>query len=92
MCQSKNVFKRDPGIGGLVLESDGDPVPNVEVQIYQGTKLKATVYTDADGWYMWQYKYTGKAATFTVKLPVYNLSKTVTLKSNGYLVVSFTLP
>ena len=92
MCQNTNVFKRDPGIGGLVLESDGDPVTNVKVQIYQGTKLMATVYTDADGWYMWQYKYTGKAATFTVKLPDYNLSKSVTLKSNGYLVVSFTLP
>ena len=41
---------------------------------------------------MWQYKYTGKAATFTVKLPKYNLLQPVTLKSNGFLVVNFTVP
>ena len=40
---------------------------------------------------MWAYKYTGKAATFTVKLPAYDQSKSVTLKSNGYLVVNFTV-
>jgi len=56
------------------------------------------VYTDADGWYMWQYKYTGKAATFTVKmtppLPYAQTtqSQSVTLKSNGYVVVNFTVP
>ncbi len=92
MCQNLNVFKHDPGIGGLVLESDGDPVANVKVQIYQGTKLMTTVYTDADGWYMWQYKYTGKPTMFTVKLPTYNKSQSVTLKSNGFLVVNFTVP
>jgi hypothetical protein len=50
------------------------------------------VYTDADGWYMWQYKYTGKASTFTVKLPAYNLQQSVTLKSNAFVVVNFTVP
>jgi len=29
---------------------------------------------------------------FTVKLPAYNLSQTVTLKANGFLVVDFTVP
>ena len=92
--QSENVFKRDPGIGGLVkLSGTSDPVPNVKVQIYDSSNtLLATVYTDQDGWYMWQYKYTGKAATFTVNLPVYNLAQAVTLKSNGFLVVNVTLP
>jgi hypothetical protein len=41
---------------------------------------------------MWQYKYTGKATTFTVTLPRYGLSRSVTLKSNGFLVVSFLVP
>ncbi len=41
---------------------------------------------------MWQYKYTSKPAAFIVKLPAYNQSKSVTLKSNGFLVVDFTLP
>ena len=93
--QSLNNFKKDPGIGGLVLENGtNDPVANVQVQICDSTNTKpiATVYTDQDGWYMWQYKYTGKAATFNVKLPGYKLSRSVTLKSNGFLVVNFTLP
>ena len=91
---SENVFKRDPGIAGLVLKSGtGDPVPNVTVNIYDSTnKLLVTVSTDADGWYMWQYKYTGKAATFTVKLPAYTLQQSVTLKSNSFVIVNFTVP
>ena len=38
---------------------------------------------------MWAY-YTGKAASFTVKLPDLGKSQTVTLKSNGFLEVNFT--
>ena len=92
--RNQNVFKNDPGIGGLVTSSGtGDPVAGVKVEIYDGKGKKlATVYSDVDGWYMWGYKYTGKPATFTVKLPDYNLSQTVTLKSNGYLVVDFVVP
>jgi hypothetical protein len=92
--QNLNVFKRDPGFAGLVLQTGtNDPVPNVKVQIYDSKNiLKATVYTDEDGWYMWQYKHTGKATTFTVKLPDYNLSQSGTLKSNSTLVLNFTLP
>ena len=94
--QSLNTFKKDPGIGGLVLQyGTNNPVPNVEVQIYDSSnKLLATVKTDQDGWYMWAFKYTGKAATFTVKLPDYKQQppQRVTLKSNGFVVVTFTLP
>jgi Prealbumin-like fold domain len=90
---SLNVFKKNPGIGGLVKKNDtAQPLPNVKAQIYQGTSLKGTVYTDDDGWYMWAYKYTGKATTFTVKLPNYGLSKSDTLKSNGFLSMDFTTP
>jgi hypothetical protein len=88
--QNENVFKRDPGIGGLVLKSDGTPVPNVKV-VVTGDGKTATVYTDADGWYSYQYKYTGKATTFTVALPAYGKSQSVTMKSNNFLVVSFTV-
>jgi hypothetical protein len=47
--------------------------------------------TDADGWYFWEFKYTGKETTFTVKLgaPYSTVQKTVPLKSNGYAVASF---
>ena len=91
--QSENVFKKDPGIGGLVLDNSGTPVSGVMVKILDSKNtVLATVYTDQDGWYMWQYKWTGKAATFTVKLPAYNWAQSVTLKSNGFVTVNFTLP
>ncbi len=41
---------------------------------------------------MWQYKYTGKPVTFTVKLPDYNIAQSVTMKSNRFLVVDFIAP
>jgi hypothetical protein len=41
--------------------------------------------------YQWLYKYTGKAANFTVKVPDYKLAKSGTLKSNGFLEVNFDL-
>lgn len=84
-----NVFKHDPGIGGLVLDSDGNPIANAKVQIYQGKTLLGTVYTDDDGWYMFSYKYTGKPTTFTVKVPILGAQQTVTLKANGFVVVNF---
>lgn len=52
----------------------------------------STLYTDEDGWYMWSYKYTGKATTFTVKVPAYGLSKSDTLKANGFLAMDLTTP
>jgi hypothetical protein len=89
--QSENVFKRDPGIGGLVTQSE-IPVVGATVNIYDGNNhLLGTVTTDSDGWYMWNYKYSGKAATFVVQLPAYGKSQTVTLKSNGFLVVNFSV-
>jgi len=90
--QSVNSFKKNPGVGGSALKSDStDPVANAKVQIYDSAKrLLGTVSTDSDGWYMWQYKYTGKTATFSVKMPAYNRSQSATLKSNGFVVVNFT--
>jgi hypothetical protein len=92
--QSENDFKKNPGVAGLVLKNgSADPVPNVTAKIYDSTnKLLGTVSTDNDGFYMWAYKYTGKAATFVVKLPSYNLSQSLTLKSNGFVVANFTVP
>ena len=91
--QSQNIFKKSPGVAGLTLNSISDPLANLTVEIYDGSNKKlGAVKTDADGWYQWTYKYTGKAATFTVKVPAYGLSQKVTLKSNGFLVVNFTVP
>ena len=52
---STNSFKNDPGIGGLVLDTDEDPVEGATVNIYDNkNKLVTTLVTDEDGWYMWQ--------------------------------------
>ena len=53
--------------------------------------MLATVYTDNDGWYLYNYKYTGKAATFTIKLPAYNLNASVTIKSDSMTVTNFII-
>jgi len=55
-------------------------------------ELLGTLYTDEDGWYMWQYKHKGRRADYTVELPAYNLAQTVTLKGNAFVVVDFTVP
>ena len=93
-ASSENVFKKDPGIAGLVLKASGDPVAKVPVLIYDAShKLVFSTATDQDGWYQWEYKYTGKATTFTVKLGgLYTgHEETVTIKSNGYVAVNFTV-
>jgi hypothetical protein len=92
--ENENVVKNDPGIAGLVTQAvSNDPVAGAKVEIYNGSGSKvATVYTDADGWYQWTYKHTGKAATFVVRLPAYSLQQSVTLKSNAYVIVNFSVP
>jgi hypothetical protein len=91
--QNRNVFKRDPGFVGLITDSEGNPIEGVKVQIYgPDGKLLATVYTDKDGWYFYNYKYTGKAASFTIKLPEYNKTATVTIKSNSLTKTDFIIP
>jgi hypothetical protein len=92
--QSENAFKKNPGFGGFVqVNGSNDPVAGALVEIWDSSNKKvASLTTDQDAWYTWQYKYTGKAATFTVKLPKYGKSQSVTLKSNGFVVVNFTTP
>jgi hypothetical protein len=88
-----NAFKKNPGIGGKGNKTlTDDPVAaNTKVVITDANKkVVATVYTDEDGWYMWSYKYTGKAATFNITMS--GITKSITLKANGYAEVNFTLP
>ena len=69
------------------------PIANKTVQLYSGNTLLASATTDGDGSYLINYKVTGKAATFTVKVPACSppQSTTVQLKANGYAVVNFTV-
>ena len=91
-ASSINVFKKNPGIAGLVMKATDDPVPNVPITIYDvSNKQVYSGVTDQDSWYMWQYKYTGKATTYTVKLgaPYTGRQQTVTMKSNAFVIASF---
>jgi hypothetical protein len=93
VAHSTNVFKKDPGIGGLVQTASLELVPQVPVRIYDSSgKLVYSGTTDQDGWFMWEYKYTGKATTFTVKLgaPYAGKEQKVAIKSNGYALANFT--
>ena len=90
--QNFNVFKHDPGFAGMVLDASGNAVSGVMVKIYKpDRKVLATVYTDEDGWYMYQYKHTGKAMIYSIELPGYNQIKTVSLKSNQLVTVDFQI-
>ena len=91
--ENNNVFKRDPGFAGLVTDANQISVEGVKVEIYKPDgKLLQTVYTDQDGWYMYQYKHTGKAMTYTIKLPAYaEQVKTVSLKANQLVTVDFQI-
>jgi len=93
--QSENVFKKDPGFAGLVLDADGNPVSNTRLEICGPNGLHLFVYTDADGWYMYSYKYTGKPSTFTIKLMDYRYTGSIVqfvMKSNTMAIVNFNLP
>jgi hypothetical protein len=68
-------------------------MPNVEVLILDSKgKTVATLTTDSDGVYSWQYKYTGSPTTYTVSIPAYKLSQSVTFKANNFVIVNFQLP
>jgi len=88
---SCNKFKKNPGVHGITTKAtDGDPVPNLRVQLIGPTGVRvATTTTDSDGAYRFAYKHKGKAATYTVKLPDQGKSKTVTLKSGGFARADF---
>lgn len=89
---STNSFKKDPGIAGVVTDSNGNPLSNVQVLILdsRGVKTLATLTTDGQGFYSWQYKYTGSPTMFTIKVgPPINVIKSVAMKSNNFIVVNF---
>jgi hypothetical protein len=98
-----NAFKRIPGVGGLVaspyITSDGVPgttgIGGVPVELRERGALLTQSVTDGDGWYMLEYKWKGRATDLTVTIRPPNkppISKTVRLKSNGYVQVDFSLP
>ncbi len=98
--QSENVFKKNPGVAGLVLDASGTPIEGVKVQVCIGSTCFDAGKTDEHGFYMWSYKYSGKPTTITVKLQILDshgnlLESSETsfiFKSNGFAAVTFHLP
>jgi uncharacterized repeat protein (TIGR01451 family) len=92
VVQNMNVFKKNPGFGGIVVDSLGNPIPYATVQIYgPDGKLIGTTVTDSDGyWYFW-WKHTGKEQVYKVKIPMFGQEVYVPLKSNKFAEVNFVI-
>jgi len=78
IAQSMNEFKKPAGWFGAVNSlTTYNPKPGVTVEFWTGdgkTKIGSAI-TDADGYYLYTYKHTGKAATYLVKIPALKLTK-----------------
>ena len=96
---SYNTFKKNPGTGGLTQSQTTTfsvPGATAALKDAKGTVL-GTGVTDQDGWYLINYKATGKAATYYLTLTPPQGSgsaqtKAFGLKANGYVEVDFTTP
>jgi hypothetical protein len=97
---SCNSFKKNPGVGGLVQSgssSDGVLGANAVLKDAKGSVIVSGV-TDDDGWYICNYKYTGKAATFYVTVTIgsgksaWTQTHTITLQANKYVEDDYTSP
>jgi hypothetical protein len=96
---SYNAFKKNPGVGGLTQSlSTTFSVPGAAATLRDTRGLVlGTGVTDQDGWYLINYKATGKAATYSLTLTPPKGSgaaqkQAITLKSNGYVEADFTTP
>jgi hypothetical protein len=73
--QSHNAFKKNPGVGGLVKDQNGNTVQGAVFNLTTdsaGHQVIGTGTSDLDGWYMIPYKWSGKPTTlyvFCIKVP-----------------------
>jgi hypothetical protein len=96
---SYNTFKKNPGVGGLSQsQSTTLSVPGATATLKdaKGVAL-GTGVTDQDGWFLINYKATGKATTYSLTLTPPKgagaaQTQTISLKANGYVEADFTTP
>jgi type 1 fimbria pilin len=88
---SLNEFKRIGGVVGQTMVAEETAVAGMPLRLLKGTSVVASGTTDADGFYLLNYKHTGKAANFTVQIVGSKLQQVVTLKANGYVQVDWDL-
>jgi hypothetical protein len=100
--QNYNVFKRIPGVAGLVLhEGTSAPVPGALVTLEKPAAAwrvaVGSAVTDEDGFYMIPYKHKGKVATYylSVATPPPGLdtvTRAVKLKANAFVRLDVWVP
>ncbi|HEU0038020.1 MAG TPA: hypothetical protein VFR76_01985, partial [Verrucomicrobiae bacterium] len=96
---SYNTFKKNPGTGGLAQSQTTTfsvPGATAALKDAKGTVL-GTGVTDQDGWYLINYKATGKATTYYLTLTPPKgaggaQTKAIGLKANGYVEADFITP
>jgi hypothetical protein len=98
---SFNRFKSNPGVGGMVLEDDDDPVPGGTVTLSMsegdGWLFIDTAVPDEDGYYMIDHKHTGPPTIYEVELnppPGYGGTQwqEVLIRANKFVEMNFTAP
>jgi hypothetical protein len=87
--QNQNTFKRNPGFGGIVSDSDDNPLGNITIEFWLEDTYLGSAVTDEDGFYYFYYKHKGRQATFTVECE--GQTKYIPLKSNKFAEVNFVI-
>jgi len=94
---SYNAFKRNPGVAGLAQSQTTTlSVAGAKVQLKDAKgAVLVTGVTEQDGWYVLNYKASGKPATYYVTLtPPAGCgtaqTQSITLKANGCVEADFT--
>jgi uncharacterized protein YfaS (alpha-2-macroglobulin family) len=92
-----NVFKRNPGVAGVVRSgASATPVIGAKIKLLNAKgALLLSALTDEDGFYQLAYKHTGKAATYYVSLVMpsgHKETRAVVVAANKYVNVDFSVP
>jgi hypothetical protein len=90
--QNMNVFRRLVGVVGSVFNAEsGGGALGAQVDLIRRSTgdIVASAIPDEDGYYTVDYKHTGKAALYSVKLAGHSVRQDITLKANSGVVVDF---
>jgi PKD repeat protein len=99
VVENLHVFKRNPGVAGLVFDEFLNPPHDfasytVALLTSGGILVKPPVLLDQDGYYEVLYKHKGRATAYTIELRRQDInvaSKLVLLKGNGFDGVDFAI-
>ncbi len=91
---NRNAFKKIAGaMGNVQTSSNGNGLAGLPVSLFRNSTgaIVASGYTDLDGYYLLNYKHTGKAESFTVIIGSGPSAvwKVVQLKANAWAEVSY---